>query len=662
MEFYEKLFQALKRDNLKEFASCMETSNCGALRLGRFPVLSVMYLYKSRRLLHAYEKSFLKHNSWRDVGEPMELAAKFRGVAGKCLRFYLSETVSPVEMLLLLNRDHKVKKVFWQAHVTPPVKQRLKDIYFVKWGLQVQFVRNKIVFEARPMTRTEKLHWLTCAVCALLCVVLVVGSPFVVNAFAPFITDANGEVPIRQWKQINFASGKSYALTQDVTVPNGFFVDKMNCTINGYGHTVTVEGNGVFGELNGQLTDVIFETNGSPIAQSVGFRSQVDNVTVNVTASGSIDQARGFFANDNYGTVLNTTVNATGILSVDTGSGEFNCGGIVASNKTTEYGGKTYGASLHDCTANFDGFTLQGQSQVNAAFGGIVGTNDGFVQDCKTSGAIVADTFDVAGICAENNYRITRSENAASVTQRTDSTAWNTQVAGIALTNQAPNGRIEGCINRGQLCAQSYSSARVGGIAASCSSTIITCLSTGSVQATGKSCTVGGIVAFIDGKEIYPYVYIGSVLQSIAACDIKVTLLNAADRSADVGGIVGLMQQWQLSSGYTTGVVQYAYFTGSVEATADSYAGAIVGAVGKNAYDASNNAEDNKKLFYGNAYATDCGASSAFGAAFTVVGEQTNYAPVTDIGATAFSAADFDNDDKYKSILQQFNLMRYCNI
>ena len=229
MEFFERLFQALKKDNLKEFKNCMETNNCGSLRLGRFPVLSVMYLYNSRRLLRAYEKQFLKHNSWRDIGEPMELSAKFRDIAGKCLRIYLSETVSPVEMLLLLNKDFKLRRVFPKAHMTAPVKQRLRDIYFVKWGLEAEFVRNKIVLQRRPMTRVEKTRWITGTLCVVLCVALIVGTPFVVNTFAPFITDGNGALLVTKWEQIEFDSHKTYALKNNITVPDNFFVEDMNC-------------------------------------------------------------------------------------------------------------------------------------------------------------------------------------------------------------------------------------------------------------------------------------------------------------------------------------------------------------------------------------------------------------------------------------------------
>ena len=491
MEFYEKLFQALRKDDIKEFKSCMETNYCGSLRLGRFPVLSVMYLYNSRRLLRAYEKKFLKHNSWQDVGEPPELGARFRGIAGKCLRLYLNETVSPLEMLLLLDRNPKLKRVFSQAHITAPVKQRLKDIYYIRWGLQAEFVRGKIVLERRPLTRAEKLRWFMSAVCAVLCLAIFVSAPFVVNTFSPFITDELGVLNVSNWNQIRFKSDKIYALKNDVTVPENFFAQEMNCELRGNGHTVKVLGNGLFGKLNGKLSDITFETNGSPIAQSVSLETKnvrvdgkqtlqlklkAENVTVNASVNMQTDQPIGFFANDNYGYIKDVVVNVSGVLTAiaaeqtddegeETEAVSFNCGGIVARNNMTHDENGHIFASLENCSANYDNFSLKGKLETNAAFGGIVGTNDGGVKNCQTSGSVTADTFDFAGICAENNDWISTSENKIDIKQTSDVTGWNPLAAGIVLLNYYV---VDNCVNYGSIACSSNAVASTDGEGSPC--------------------------------------------------------------------------------------------------------------------------------------------------------------------------------------------------
>ena len=577
MEFVEKLFQALENDNLKEFSSCMEQSNCGPLRLGRFPVLSVMYMYNSRRLLHVYEKRFLKHNSWKDVGEPMELAAKFRSVAGKCLRFYLNETVSPVEMLLLINRDARLKRVFAQAHVTPPVKQRLTNIYYVKWGLQAQFVRNTVVLQRRPLTRAEKLQWLMRAVCILLCVALLAGMPFALNAISPFIED-NSVLNVTHWWQIRFKSDKTYSLANDVTVSQGFFAENMNCKLIGNGHTVTVQGGSLFGTVNGTLEDIIFETDGSPLAEKVALGATVDNVTVNATVDMETDKAIGFVAVNNYGAITNTVLNAKGKLSAIVAEQESDeeeqteiqtlyCGGIVANNNKTTVGGKAYYASVQNCVANFDVLTLQGQAQVDAAFGGIVGRNAAFVEDCQTNGAFSADTFDLAGICAENNYLLRGNINNANITQHTDVDEWSPIAAGIVLINYYV---VDNCQNNGAISSQSTATtvqenfpvAHAAGIAyesipldAHSTSYVQYCENNGAVSANGSNIVeAAGIVNFSFGR----------VLLSVNNGEIS----SQGQREARAGGIVSTFSM----------VVSECLSTGTIEAAGNvCYAGGIWG-------------------------------------------------------------------------------------
>ena len=570
MEFNERLLQAIKNDDVKEFESCMGVTHCGSVRLGRFPTLSLMYMYNSRRLVRAYEKSFLKSATWQDIGEPMELSAKFRAVAGKCLRLYLNETVSPVEMLLLLNNNIRLKKVFPLSRAATPVRQRLKDIYYIRWGLQAQFVRNKIVLQRRPMTRAEKLRWLTSAMCVVLCVAIIVSMPFVVNTFAPFIADGDGVVNVTKWEQIKFGSAKTYALKNDVTVPDNYFAKELNCDLRGNGHTVTVQGNGLFGDINGKLTDIVFETNGSPLAENVTLSAEVDSVTVNATVDMSTDKAIGFFANNNYGTITNVVVNVTGSLSatVTDDVRSYRCGGIVAANYFTQTGENSFfDGTLKGCVANYNNFTLQGQLEADASFGGIVGKNEASIEDCQANGAILADTFDVAGICSENNYIVAKCVNNADITQQTELVGWNPIAVGIVVNNnyvvdqcknkgsissvstgsttgettptayaagiayqslaQSSHAYVQYCTNSGDISASaSQINANASGICNISSGYVSMCVNTGKVDANGAiAVEVAGIVSFSYGNVYY----------SINRGEISVE----SQQEARVGGIVG---------------------------------------------------------------------------------------------------------------------------
>ena len=596
MEFQEKLFQALKNDDLQEFKSCMETNPCGSLRLGRFPVLSVMYLYNARSILRAYEKSFLRHNSWQDIGEPMELSAKFRKVAGKCLRIYLNETVSPVEMLLILDRSAKLKRVFPATNMTVPAKQRLVEIYYVRWGLKAEIVGGKIVLERRPMTHKEKVNLLTLVTCAVLCVAIVVGTPFVVNAFVPFIKDGSGALNVAKWEQIRFDSDKTYALKNDVVLADDFFAEDMNCTIIGRGHTVTVSGRGVFGNVNGTISDVVFQTDGTAIAENIS--GTVEKVTVNAQVNMETDSQCGFFATSNSGTIRDVVVNVSGTLSATAteDSGSYVCGGIVAVNNPTEQG-VFADTGLQNCTVNYNNFTLKGQLVADAAFGGIVGQNNSLVENCKTTGTISADTFDIGGICAENNYAILESQNEANIDQRTDVTGWNPLVAGIVLNNyyavdgcenygnitcvataagvatgnsttayatgiayQNVNGSVtaylQNCVNNGTVSASAtYIDASAAGVCNFTNGATRTCINNGNISAKGANFVeIAGIAGFA-----YGYVYRSANTGTISA---------ESSNEARVGGIVAT------SSVQTSECLS----TGKIEVTGKKcYVGGILG-------------------------------------------------------------------------------------
>ena len=55
-EKLEELFVAIKEDNLVSFSSVMLSNSDLNIRFGRFPILSLLYLYRSYSILSKYEK------------------------------------------------------------------------------------------------------------------------------------------------------------------------------------------------------------------------------------------------------------------------------------------------------------------------------------------------------------------------------------------------------------------------------------------------------------------------------------------------------------------------------------------------------------------------------------------------------------------------------
>ncbi len=73
----ESLFQAIKKDDKKAFDALMENTQCGACRLGRFPTLSLLYLYDAKKILADYEEKFIDITSFTAYSEPVEISKKF---------------------------------------------------------------------------------------------------------------------------------------------------------------------------------------------------------------------------------------------------------------------------------------------------------------------------------------------------------------------------------------------------------------------------------------------------------------------------------------------------------------------------------------------------------------------------------------------------------
>ena len=67
----QKAFEAIKKDDCAAFAALSENDRIGAYRYGRFPALSLMYLYKSKKLLKLYEEELIKVNDYTPVPEPV---------------------------------------------------------------------------------------------------------------------------------------------------------------------------------------------------------------------------------------------------------------------------------------------------------------------------------------------------------------------------------------------------------------------------------------------------------------------------------------------------------------------------------------------------------------------------------------------------------------
>ena len=257
-----------------------------------------------------------------------------------------------------------------------------------------------------------------------------------------------------------------------------------------------------------------------------------EGVVKNLTLDDSVINGAteiGGIAAYNYGEIIGCT-NAAAV----TGTGA--TGGIVCRNLGT----------VENCT-NTGAVT-------GATTGGIAAENNGEVVDCANSG-VITGTSSVGGIVGMNDGTVENSLNTANVT------ATNTHVGGVVGNHVG--GEINRCGNTGNVTgASDY----IGGVAGVCSGAEITeSYNTGKVTGEkSKSEAVGGVVGAIDGTN--------TAESSITSCYNTGKVIGRGW----VGGIAGISGYQKTPKTVTFG---NSYNTGAVEGT--SHVGAVVGKLTK---------------------------------------------------------------------------------
>ncbi len=661
----EKLLSAIKRDDIKAFRAMAETDRLGNYRLGRFPVVSLLYLYKARKILSSYEAKFLKIVSWEPLGEPACISELFARKSGKCLRLYFDEIVSPLEMLLILDKTAQVKKLYRYVRPSEAVKERLKKIYFIKYSLNIKYEGKTIAFSRRPLNRTEKKRLFAAVISCILALVVIVVAPVT----AVMLTPKPVEGEITQLAQIDFTSQNTYTLKNDIQIPEDFYVNRVNCTIIGNGHKLVLGRGANLGSLIGKFKDMEIQTEGSAVFDVCTDTGELKDITVNVNADVSTYSSGAFVVNYNYGSIDEVTVNVKGDLNAKAGtnnSEELVFGGIALSNTYISSGSQNVFGKIENCVVNYQNLTLRGETGANAAFGGIVGVNNGIIKNCRTSGDITADTFDLAGVCYANGYLLTGVVNEANLAQSATDEAWTPIVGGLVIENASI---VENSRSLGKIEVTSNGDAICGGISARNYGVNRYCAMSGDISVTAKTAFVGGIYGRSEVKVSDTYsVYLGTAEDCICNCSIKLSL---AEGSSCIGGIGGYVQEIGINirqkvdengnylqdedgkpiyeKEYWGGGATRCIFMGEINGAYD-YIGNIIGVCAANIYKSNSFTSDDKTYlnFDGNYCLPN--ERSAFGA--TVNADET-FERVEGKGFTALSAEEIIKSELYNAILER---------
>lgn len=648
----QRLLYAIEHDDINAFNTL---SDAGNYRLGRFPVLSLLYLYNAKSIIAAYEQKYIKISSYEELNEPAAITGRFAMRAGKCLRLYYDSTISPLEMLLILDKRKKLKALMPAAKPPDAVKARLRSIYYINYGLNVRFEGDDILFDRRPLGRKQKRNILLAAAGAALVISASVAIPVSIVSYIN-----KHAFDVSSFEQIDLDSTTTYTLTSDIYIPANYNAQNVRCSIVGGGYTIVLGEGASLGTLNGALSNVKIQTFGNPIFTVCSAGSSLSGVFVKVSAGVETTDSSAFVALTNYGTFDGVTVSVSGKVkasakeNVVEGS-EVIFGGMVSVNGATYNGaGQPVFGNIRGSSVIFNDLSLEGEVHANATFGGIAGTNNGYIQSCSVSGNITSYTFDVGGACYVNNNTVSRVVNRANLSQTADDAEWTPVVGGIAVNN-ARFSLIEYCQNVGDITVVGADNAVSGGISADNYGNNNYCAQSGDITVTAKTAFVGGIygrsLIDVDGQNNISF---GIADRCISQGHITA---NLGDDVSYVGGIGGFVQEGYMDYGY-----YYVYFGGGATNSVFTggitgifiYSGGIVGACGADIYD-SNMYYVNDVLYYNFAgnYYLENPVTTAFGAVITT---DEAYLQASDKGATPLTIAEIKNTAVYKDIVGKLGI------
>ena len=637
--FEAKLLHAIEKDDIKAFNALMEEAQCGRYRLGRFPVLSLMYLYNSRAIIMAHEENFIKMSNWEELSEPAGIVKRFSAKAGKSLRLYLDEVVSPLEMLLILDKTRRLKKVFPLTNPSKAVKSRLQSVYSIKYSLNIKYEGDQIILDRRPLNRREKQKIMAACLGFFLAAAVIIVPPVTCDGLLG--KRSGGDVT--RLSHIDFGARTTYTLKKDITIPENYSVKKVNCTIIGGDHKKVLGRNASLGQLNGKLKNLKIQTSGTPIFTVCAQSSALSAVTINVNANVSTNENSALVAITNYGTFDGVTMNVGGKISAFAGVGEeLIFGGMVAGNANT----------IKNCTVNYSDFHLEGESVANATFGGIVGVNNGIVQDCAVTGKIVSDTFDLAGVCYLNYSELSGIINEADLSQ-TSTDGWYPVVGGIVIDNV---GIVEYCRNTGNITIDGQYEATCGGIAARTYWEVIYSVSGGDITITAPTAYAGGIFGVSGIAHSNLTYYFGYADHCIVEGKMTLALGKGTSYVGGIGGYIHDHLVDQINKTYIGGSILNCIFMGKTEGDFN-YFGNILGVCGENIYEKNSYTSNNNEylIFDGNYYVEN--SKPSFGAVEKIIDEaESEFVEVEGKGAESKTEAEIKNSEIYKDILKELGM------
>lgn len=525
---YLNLYNAIKEDNLQAFSSLVVKNE--NICFGRFPLLTLCYLYNSKKILKKFSKQLLNIKNYKVVEEYYQIYKDFKTKAGRTLRLYTKEncTVNPIEMLAILGRDRQVKKLFKILTIHPNNVDKIKKIYYIQ-GKDFSKNNKKIKITPALMTKLQTKQHKVALIVSLASTVLLSCILIVFNFISGFGVSFSPSKIFSQNQLYNALNlGGSYNLQNDIVIDDYFSVNNFSGFLNGNNHTIFIS----------SKVDTAFIKNNSGSIKNLNFVYQ--DIQKEISSSVSL------FVGENLGDIENVNITCSK-LDLDVFKSTENdifINGLANTNKGT----------IKNCNVKFNAeinTTQDGECFVS----GVVGKNFGKVLDSNVleNSTISSLDADLSGIVSINEVDavVENCKNNATITQTSQTEGWSPNVSGIVLTN---HGKINKCFNLGNLYI--YANANritksgfvfLGGISSMNHGVIEKSLNKADLTANSKDITIycGGISAYSGLAEN------STKAPSIKNCGVqgKIDVVKQSESTyAYIGGISGYMYGEVLSN------------------------------------------------------------------------------------------------------------------
>ena len=476
-EKINKLLEYIQTDNLAEILQIKGYEKLLNISYGRFPLLTLCYMYNSKKIISKFGKQMSTISDFAVVDEPFSVYCDFKNIAGKSIRIYATNThiVMPIEMLAIMHKDRVVKKYYSIYAKSDNTQANLEKIYHLS-EQNISYKKNKIHITLRKLSKQGQRILIITSSIVLSFIILISFTLSTVSRVYGFGTDASPRL-INSLKQLISLDGKELVAKLNTNlIITDETIENFKSTLYGNNKTIELQ-KGYNGNFISTLTGTIQDIN-----------LTYENEQFEITEDFSL------LVKTNNGILKNITIDSNILATVNSSENVYISTLAIENNGT-----------ITNCTITLNA-SIQSNTNNDTYLSIISGINNGIISNCKTSETNISTrNIDISGIATFNTSSITNCINNTILNQTSDLEAWSPNVAGIVLNN---SGTIMDCINLADIQVVSTStnaetSVFAGGICSVNTNTITHCKSNCNIITNSDSAITyaGGIVAYMSSNS-----------------------------------------------------------------------------------------------------------------------------------------------------------------